>query len=135
MRHLVALAALLTLTGCGGTGAKQTVTNGGVVTVKKDDLKTGLEFKVQTAPGFGTTLTVSATRDLPVGVRTQLEGKKLTATCAVPDTEVATLAHVWPDLDEPFESRLQTKGDVAVARRATGCSLALDGRTFSDVDL
>jgi hypothetical protein len=137
MRRFYPLLAVVALAGCGGdtSGKKQTVTDGGVVTVKRVDLKTGLEFKVQTAPGFGTKLFVTPTRDMPAGVRTELQGKRLRATCAVPGTSIVTLEHEWPTLDDPFESSLQTKGDVPVAERATGCSLALDGKTFSRVDL
>src|SRR5689334_6016578 len=134
MRHLAALAAVCALAGCGeADGEKKTTTGqGGAVTVEREEVQTGLEIKDQTDPGFGTTLTVTPTRYLPAGVRTRLEGRKLTATCAVPDVDVATLAHVWPDLDEPFESRLQTKdGDVSIAERATGCSLTLDGKVFA----
>ena len=115
----LALVGLLVLAGCGGDTAPGT------------DLETGLRFEVQTTKGFGTTLTVSATRNLPAGVRTQLEGERVQATCEVPDTKVVSLPKRWADLDEPFSTTLQTRGDVDVEAEATACRLVLDGRTFA----
>lgn len=126
-RRAAILAALLALTGCGAdTGDHDLRVRDDVHSIAETDPETGLRFAVITA-GPSTTLTVEATRDLPAGVRTQLEGRRLTATCAVPGSTVAVLPREWLDLDEPLTVNLQTKPVAAVADRAVSCTLRTPG--------
>ena len=109
-----AVLVLVLLAGCGGETAPGT------------DTETGLRFAVG-----GNLLTVAATRDMPAGVRTQLEGRRVLATCDVPGTELATLPKTWDDVDEPFTTTLQAKRPVDLAAEATRCRLELGGRVFA----
>ena len=131
------LAVLLALAGCGADGADTGLqVRDGVRSIAATDPETELRFVVQTA-GPSTTLSIEATRDLPAGVRTQLEGRRLTATCAVPGATVAALPREWPDLDAPYTINLQTQADVPIADRATTCTLRTrsGGTPFAQVKL
>lgn len=112
------LVLLVALAGCGGDTDPGT------------DLETGLRFTLS-----ANRLEVEATRRMPAGVRTRLEGRDVLATCDVPGADVATLPKPWDDLDEPFVTMLLTRRPVDVERAATRCRLEVDGRTFSEADV
>ncbi len=143
MRSPAVLVIAVMLAGCGGVGAPRSDEGevkvaDGVRSISKTDPKTSLRFEIQTA-GPSTMLTIAATNTLPAGVRTQLEGKRISATCAVAGVTVAPpLAQAWPDLATPFHTTLQTKRPVPVADRATTCTLRIAGTAgapFSQVKL
>ncbi len=141
-RTVLALALVAAaLAGCGGEGTTSSDegklrVRDGVRAIGRTDSRTGLYFEVQTTR-LSSTLSIRATRDLPAGVRTQVEGRRITATCAIPGTTVAALPRTWPDLAAPYVTTLQTRTPVPGADRVTTCTLRTKrmGAPFAQVTL